>query len=1353
LISGGTNTSATGVGFTNNLPTGTRQSFAMQSPASGNGQCYVQLVVTGNPATLTWQGYNGNIWDLNTSANWNNGGVTNSFFNTDAVTFNDTASNGNVSVNGTVQPRSIVVSNSVTAYTITSTNGSIVGSTGLTKLGSGTLTLVGSNTFSGGITVYGGGLVVNSSTAAGTGSITLNGGALTLGASIANLLNVVGISALNPGNNTLSGAIIGNSTLNINLPGSTTFTVSGSLTGFSGTFALGASTGFFQMNPTGTVYGSSSAVFDLGTGSATLNDFNGGVTINLGELTGTSNTVLSGSSNPANFNPTTYVIGANNGSTNFDGSILDGNGPTAISKVGNGTWVLNGTNNFSGGATVNGGILLVDNTTGGGLGTGPVTVNSGATLGGTGTIEALVTVASGGILAPGATGVGTLTVGDDLFLSGSAVLQFGLGTNSDLVVVSGDLALNGVLNVTDSGGFGTGKYTLFSYAGSLITNGSASILTLGTMPNANLIYTVDISSNGYVNLIVTVPPPVAVFSGSPTIGVAPLMVNFMDASTGTITNWFWNFGDGNTTNFSASTNPSHTYNLAGSYTVALTVSGPGGNNTSTLANYIVATNPPAPVAGFSGTPTSGVAPLAVSFTDSSSGNITNRFWNFGDGTTANFTVATNPSHTYNLAGSYTVSLTVSGLGGLNTSTLANYIVAANPPAPVAGFSGTPTNGVVPLAVSFTDSSSGNITNRFWNFGDGTTANFTVATNPSHTYSTGGTYTVSLTVSGLGGLSTSTLANYITAGVPPVAGFSASPTNGVAPLAVNFTDASTGTITNWFWSFGDGGATNTTATSLSYIYTNAGLYSVSLTVSGPYGMNTTTQPNLISVSVSSATWTNANASGNWSDATSWDPVTVPDYGSGVVFGSGGATGVVDNVSRTVGTITFEQSGGFFVSAVGGAGLTVNSGISVASNFSYAISAAVALGAANTWSVSSGGVLQVSGLVSGSNALVVIGAGSVVLSGANTYGGGTTVSNGTLLVNNSGGSGTGTGAVNVVSNGTLGGAGVIAGSVAVSDGILSPGSGGVGTLTVSNDLALSGASVLDYALGSNSDLTVVSGDLALDGTLNITDAGGFAPGSYTLLTYGGTLATNGSAQILSVGAVPDTNLIYTVDISSNGYVNLIVTVPAPVAGFSANPTNGVAPLAVTFTDSSSGDITNWFWDFGDSSTTNYSVTTNPVHTYEAGTYTVMLVVNGPGGVSTNVQVNVVTVVTPFAAWQVQYFGCTDCAQAAPDADPLGKGMSNTNQFLAGLNPTNPASVFRILSVVQQTTDVVITWAAGAGRTNAVQATAGDANGGYTTNFSDISGLIILPGGGDVTNSYTDVGGATNTPSRYYRIHLVP
>ena len=111
------------------------------------------------------------------------------------------------------------------------------------------------------------------------------------------------------------------------------------------------------------------------------------------------------------------------------------------------------------------------------------------------------------------------------------------------------------------------------------------------------------------------------------------------------------------------------------------------------------------------------------------------------------------------------------------------------------------------------------------------------------------------------------------------------------------------------------------------------------------------------------------------------------------------------------------------------------------------------------------------------------------------------------------------------------------------------------------------------------------------------------------------------------------------------------------------------------------------------------------------------------------------------------------AAPNADPYGKGISNTNQFLLGLNPTNPASVFQILSVVPQSIDMVIRWAAAGIRTNAVQAGSGNANGGYTTNFSTISGSIILTPSGDTTINYTDSGGATNGPSRYYRIQFVP
>jgi hypothetical protein len=100
-----------------------------------------------------------------------------------------------------------------------------------------------------------------------------------------------------------------------------------------------------------------------------------------------------------------------------------------------------------------------------------------------------------------------------------------------------------------------------------------------------------------------------------------------------------------------------------------------------------------------------------------------------------------------------------------------------------------------------------------------------------------------------------------------------------------------------------------------------------------------------------------------------------------------------------------------------------------------------------------------------------------------------------------------------------------------------------------------------------------------------------------------------------------------------------------------------------------------------------------------------------------------------------------------------MSNTNEFLAGTDPTKSASTLRIISIAQQSNDVVIIWTTAGGRTNAVQATAGDAGGGYTANFIDISGLIIIPDSGGRTTNYVDGGGATNAPSRFYRVRLVP
>ncbi len=225
------------------------------------------------------------------------------------------------------------------------------------------------------------------------------------------------------------------------------------------------------------------------------------------------------------------------------------------------------------------------------------------------------------------------------------------------------------------------------------------------------------------------------------------------------------------------------------------------------------------------------------------------------------------------------------------------------------------------------------------------------------------------------------------------------------------------------------------------------------------------------------------------------------------------------------------------------------------------------------------------------------------------------------------------------------------------------------------------------------------------------------------------------------------------TKSGYIAVGSAGPAaPSASFTGAPTSGAEPLSVTFNDTSTGTITSRFWDFGDATTTN--VTTNMVaHTYAAGTYGVTLVVTGPGGVSTNAQANYITALTAFQAWQVQYFGSTTNPAAAASADPDGDGQNNLAEFLTGTDPTNSASSLRITSVTAQGSDAVVTWTTAGGYTNVVQSTAGLPDGSYTTNFQDLSGLIIISGNGDATTNYLDSGGATNIPARYYRIRLGP
>ena len=161
-------------------------------------------------------------------------------------------------------------------------------------------------------------------------------------------------------------------------------------------------------------------------------------------------------------------------------------------------------------------------------------------------------------------------------------------------------------------------------------------------------------------------------------------------------------------------------------------------NRCDIAHPIVTAGGGQPVANFVASP----AGLTVSFTDTSvdlGGMIGARVWNFGDGASA---TTVNPTHTYPVAGTYTVTETITDAYSRATSTK-TLILTVSPTGgvPTASFTYTATG----LTAAFTDASTntgGTIGTRTWNFGDGTTSN---TTSPVHVYAVSGTYVVSLTV--------------------------------------------------------------------------------------------------------------------------------------------------------------------------------------------------------------------------------------------------------------------------------------------------------------------------------------------------------------------------------------------------------------------------------------------------------------------------------------------------------------------------------------------------------------------------------------------------------------------------------
>ncbi|MDP4282827.1 MAG: PKD domain-containing protein [Bacteroidota bacterium] len=325
-----------------------------------------------------------------------------------------------------------------------------------------------------------------------------------------------------------------------------------------------------------------------------------------------------------------------------------------------------------------------------------------------------------------------------------------------------------------------------------------------------------------VQYITVYSSPTINFSGSPLSGCFPLTPQFTDLSfpgSGTISNWQWDFGDGN---LSGLKNPTHTYTSVGDFNVSLKISNNFGCVTSKTTTAYVHIHSGVKAGFTNSNPNSCNAPAAIDFTNQSTGTDSLTYqWDFGDGQTS---VLANPSHAYTISGTFSVKLIVTNATGCTDTIIkANLITIggakANFTAPATVCQGTSFNlnntaGSTPGSVS-------------WDFGDGTFSN---STNPAKVYTTPGNYTIKM-VADFGACKDST-SKLIQVNANPEVNFSAPVTASCqAPFTVNFTNSSSGGA-SYLWNFGDGSIS--TIQNASHTYLSEGSYTVKLIVTNASG---------------------------------------------------------------------------------------------------------------------------------------------------------------------------------------------------------------------------------------------------------------------------------------------------------------------------------------------------------------------------------------------------------------------------------------------------------------------------------------------------------------------------------------
>ena len=460
------------------------------------------------------------------------------------------------------------------------------GKVALVHLGPSALTLSAANTYSGGTVIAGGSLTLSTATSAGTGLISFSNGVVTLaGVTYVNPMNIMSgtTNTINGANGTsLNSALTNSGTVNLISPGSGTFNITAAWPNFGGTVVLGTVANGPRLLAGST--GAPNAVWDLGTGYGFLYTRDGG-TIDMGALTSSSTgTALYGSSVSGNG---IYRIGALNLNTTYSG-IIGNYAPgaqntavtCAITKVGNGTLTLDGTLNYSGATTVNGGVLeigSVNNPNASLDNSLSLTVNSNAvldvsgrsdgtlnlgsavaqTLAGSGTVKGnilapgsfLATInfsgtnngsfnVTGATLAPAGGVAATLVITNEAVLNNATVLSFdfanamtpGGGTN-DLIRVGGNLTLAGIVSLRPNFLNGTPAigqlYTLITYGGNLTGDTNNLALDESALNFSHLTAEFSTNTPGAITVVFNLNPSDLAWQGYETNSWQP----------GVVTNW------------------------------------------------------------------------------------------------------------------------------------------------------------------------------------------------------------------------------------------------------------------------------------------------------------------------------------------------------------------------------------------------------------------------------------------------------------------------------------------------------------------------------------------------------------------------------------------------------------------------------------------------------------------------------------------------------------------------------------------------------------------------------------------------------------------------------------------------